>query len=100
MINSETTVVLEKVNRQVVRLTQGSRKTVIEQTIAPRFQVLSVGLQGPVGTVAENVLSMAASAVAAAETAETVATQANDDLEQLVNGLSNAIAYQSGVFMA
>lgn len=100
MIRANAAIILEKTERQVVRIEQGERVAIVEKESNPSFQSISVGLQGPVGTVAESVLTMAAQAEAAAARAEALAVQADEDLTQLVNSLSSAIAYQSGVLSA
>ncbi|EFY7055483.1 hypothetical protein H4G63_004526 [Salmonella enterica] len=100
MISSVTTVVVERVQRQLVRLTQGDRETVIEVNPRPRFAVISGGLQGPVGTVAEHVLEQAANAERAAKQADTVATATALDLDVLVSDMKNAFNYHAGAISA
>ncbi|MEL0625029.1 hypothetical protein V6238_18295 [Marinomonas arenicola] len=100
MISANPVVVLEKAEMQVVRIEQGARVAIVESSKDPVFQVLSVGLQGPVGTVAEEVLSMAARAESLALEALALANQTDADLDQFVQGFSGAIAYQSGVISA
>lgn len=100
MIRANAAIILEKTERQVVRIEQGERVAIVERESNPSFQSISVGLQGPVGTVAESVLTMAARAESLALEALALANQTDADLDQFVQGFSGAIAYQSGVISA
>lgn len=98
MINSSQRIVVTNTVDRIVTLSVGGAVVEVRESTKPNVQVVTVGVQGPVGTVAENVLAMAAQAEAAAARAEALAVQNDADLTQFVNSLSNAIAYQSGVF--
>ncbi len=100
MISSLTTIVLKKTVRQIVNVTQKQQQTKVVVQGRPNFSVVSVGLQGPVGTVAEDVLSRAAAAELAATAASNVANQAATDVEQLVTDLNNAFVFHSGAISA
>lgn len=100
MIDSTNRVTLVKVVRQVVRLKQGSRQTIIEKPTNPRITVVRAGIQGPVGTVAEEVLNRAEAAEQAANKALATADQATTDLEKLITDMNDAFVYHAGVISA
>jgi len=85
---------------RIVTVSQGGRVVEVRQAVSPSVHVVSVGLQGPVGTVAEDVLTRAAAAEQAADAAQAEATQTSDDLASVVTRLNNAFAYHAGAISA
>lgn len=100
MISSKTAVTLSRVELRVARITQGQHVAVVASPSRPRFGVVSAGLQGPVGTVAENVLARAEAAELAATEAAAVAGQTASDLTSLTNKLKDAFVYHAGAISA
>lgn len=100
MISSQTAVVLERTVQRVARLSHDERETTVTVQATPYYFVISAGLQGPVGTVAEDVLARAAAAEQAAADASSTAGQAALDLDKLVTDLNNAFAYHAGAISA
>lgn len=100
MISSQPAIVLERTVQRVARLSHDRRETTVTVQATPHYFVISAGLQGPVGTVAEDVLARAAAAEQAAGDAAVVAGQAVLDLNQLITGLNNAFAYHAGAISA
>ncbi|HCE2656914.1 hypothetical protein [Vibrio parahaemolyticus] len=100
MIDGTNRVTQVKVVRQVVRIKQGNRQSIIERQGPPRLTVVRTGVQGPVGTVADEVLSRAEAAEQAANNALTVANQATADLDKLITDMNDAFVYHTGVISA
>ncbi|PMN73150.1 hypothetical protein [Enterovibrio norvegicus] len=100
MIDATNRVTQVKVVRQVVRLKQGTRQTVIDRQVRPRLTVVRAGVQGPVGTVAEEVLSRAEAAERAAKLAAAVADQATEDLAALIEKMDAAFVFHAGSIAA
>ncbi|EKI0737944.1 hypothetical protein PB787_004606 [Vibrio parahaemolyticus] len=100
MIDGTNRVTQVKVVRQVVRIKQGNRQSIVERQGPPRLTVVRTGIQGPVGTVADEVLSRAEAAEQAANNALTVANQATADLDKLITDMNDAFVYHTGVISA
>ncbi|MFL0830063.1 hypothetical protein [Vibrio parahaemolyticus] len=100
MIDGTNRVTQVKVVRQVVRIKQGNRQSIVERQGPPRLTVVRTGVQGPVGTVADEVLSRAEAAEQAANNALTVANQATADLDKLITDMNDAFVYHTGVISA
>ncbi|HCG9453632.1 TPA: hypothetical protein NJ656_004472 [Vibrio parahaemolyticus] len=100
MIDGTNRVTQVKVVRQVVRIKQGNQQSIIERQGPPRLTVVRTGVQGPVGTVADEVLSRAEAAEQAANNALTVANQATADLDKLITDMNDAFVYHTGVISA
>lgn len=110
MISSKTTVTLSRVELWVARITQGQHVAVVTSPSRPRFGVVSTGLQGPAGTLSDNVLQSveqtSADAAAAREsadaaglaaaTAQEAATGAVESVNTLMRSLQNAFEYHAG----
>lgn len=100
MISSKTTVVLSRVELRVARITQGQHVAVVTSPARSRFGVVSAGLQGPVGTVAENVLALAEQAEQSAHVATAMAGKTADDLSDVINRLNGVFAYHAAAITA
>ncbi|MBE3958887.1 hypothetical protein HJ141_22410 [Vibrio parahaemolyticus] len=100
MIDGTNRVTQVNVVRQVVRIKQGNRQSIVERQGPPRLTVVRTGVQGPVGTVADEVLSRAEAAEQAANNALTVANQATADLDKLITDMNDAFVYHTGVISA
>ncbi|MBO0165093.1 hypothetical protein J0692_22855 [Vibrio alginolyticus] len=100
MIDGTNRVTQVKLVRQVVRIKQGNRQSIVERQGPPRLTVVRTGVQGPVGTVADEVLSRAEAAEQAANNALTVANQATADLDKLITDMNDAFVYHTGVISA
>lgn len=101
MIQVSQRAVMSVPVERVVRL-QLPGRPVVEQRSAGQldFQLVAVGVQGPVGTVAENVLQRSLQAEVAAKAAELSASQAQDDLSDLIFGLNQAFSFHTGAISA
>ena len=97
MIDGLSHVTQVKVVRQVVKLTQGNQTTIIERQGPPKLSVVKVGVQGPVGTVAEEVLNRAEAAEEAANEAKSLATENSDALNLMLDEMTEAFAFQTGI---
>lgn len=100
MISGETTVIVERVQLRVARVSYDQEVATVVQRGPAEFAVISAGLQGPVGTVAENVLERAAAAEKAAAVAAGKSDQTAEDVSTLVSKLNGAFAYYAGVIEA
>lgn len=100
MINVAQHVVVSHETERVVQWRQHDPCINVQQHDPPTIQVLTVGVQGPVGTVAENVLQRAAQAEQSAQQATLVAEQAVNDLSLLADQLSQSLTFYSGAISA
>lgn len=100
MISNQAVVTLTRVELHVARITQGRHVAVVALPSRPRFGVVSAGLQGPVGTVAENVLEKAEQAELAAQSAEGLAAQTASDLSDVIDRLNGVFAYHAAAITA
>lgn len=100
MINVSQRVVVTHGVERIVRV--NIRGSVVEvcEPAEPRVQVVTVGVQGPVGTVAENVLQRAMQAEQAATAAQTMASDTLEGLTALVNGMQQSLDYRIGAISA
>lgn len=97
MTEAQGRIVVTSSVQRIVTVTQGGRVVEVRQALSPHIQVISMGVQGPVGTVAESVLNRAAIAEATAEDAKTLAEGAATDLASLTRQLRDAFTYHTGV---
>lgn len=100
MTDAQGRIVVTAPVQRIVTVTQGDQVVEVRQALSPHVQVISMGVQGPVGTVAEDVLTRAAAAEQAAAAAQAEATQTTDDLASVVTRLNNAFAYHAGAISA
>lgn len=98
-IQRERVVVRHGVER-VVTVRQAGRTVEVRQLVSPRVSVVSVGVQGPVGVLAEGVLQRTLQAEAAARQATAVAAEASDVLEDLLTDLRAAFQHHAGAISA
>lgn len=98
-MSSQRVVVTVPVER-IVTVRLGDTVVEVRQPAAPRLQVLTFGYQGPVGTVAENVLARAAAAETTANEAMALAEDTATDLASLTTQLRDAFTYHTGVISA
>ncbi|WP_213159203.1 hypothetical protein [Pseudomonas aeruginosa] len=85
---------------RVVTVRQAGRVVEVRQALAPRVNVIAVGVQGPVGALAENVLQRTLQAEADASAALALATDANAALVALLEDLQGAFVYHAGAISA
>lgn len=85
---------------RVVTVRQAGRVVEVRQQLAPRLTVVSVGVQGPVGALAENVLQRTLQAEADASAALALATDANAALGALLDELQGSFVYHAGAISA
>lgn len=107
MLDTQCRVVVSYQSRQVIKLKQGDTVTVIAKPSKPCLSVVSVGAQGPVGTVAEEVLSKVEQAEQSANEAKSEASAAHDesqqtqlDMDQMLTDMTNRFNYHAGVISA
>ena len=97
MIDGQGRVTVEKVVRQVVRLKQGQQVAVIERPGHVRFSVVRGGIQGPVGTVAEEVLNRAEAAERTANEAKKLAQDNHNAVDLMLDEMTAAFEFQTGI---
>ncbi|HBO4864476.1 TPA: hypothetical protein L4V15_004901 [Pseudomonas aeruginosa] len=85
---------------RVVTVRQTGRVVEVRQALAPNVTVVAVGVQGPVGALAENVLQRTKQAELDARKALTLATDANATLGALLEDLQGAFTYHAGAISA
>ncbi|MCS7871145.1 hypothetical protein N0023_28430 [Pseudomonas aeruginosa] len=85
---------------RVVTVRQAGRVVEVRQALAPNVTVVAVGVQGPVGALAENVLQRTKQAELDARKALTLATDANATLGALLEDLQGAFTYHAGAISA
>ncbi|HGY3000270.1 TPA: hypothetical protein ACNVWI_006295 [Pseudomonas aeruginosa] len=85
---------------RVVTVCQAGRVVEVRQALAPNVTVVAVGVQGPVGALAENVLQRTKQAELDARKALTLATDANATLGALLEDLQGAFTYHAGAISA
>lgn len=85
---------------RVVTVRQGGLVVEVRQALSPRVNVIAVGVQGPVGALAENVLQRTKQAELDARKALTLATDANATLGTLLEDLQGAFTYHAGAISA
>jgi hypothetical protein len=94
------TVTITRGVERIVTLKQGASGVEIRQAIAPRLSVISLGVQGPVGVLAENVLQRTQQAEQNAMQALELATGTSTTLAGLLEELQGAFIYHAGVISA
>lgn len=94
------TVTITRGVERIVTLKQDAGVVEIRQAIAPRLNVISLGVQGPVGVLAENVLQRTQQAEQNAMQALELATGASATLAGLLEDLQGAFIYHAGVISA
>lgn len=100
MTDAQGRIVVTSPVQRIVTVTQGDQVVEVRQALSPHIQVISMGVQGPVGTVAERVLDRAAAAEAAADEAMALAEDTATDLASLTTQLRDAFTYHTGVISA
>ena len=85
---------------RVVTVRQAGRVVEVRQALSPRVNVIAVGVQGPVGALAENVLQRTKQAELDARQALTLATDASATLRTLLEDLQGAFTYHAGAISA
>lgn len=99
-MNSAPTVVITKGVERIVTVKQGAGVVEVRQVLAPRLSVVSIGLQGPVGALAENVLQRTLQAERDAGKALALAQGADSTLAALLDDLQGAFIYHAGAISA
>ncbi|WP_087693510.1 hypothetical protein [Pseudomonas sp. PE-S1G-1] len=94
------TVTITRGVERIVTLKQGASVVEIRQVIAPRLSVISLGVQGPVGVLAENVLQRTLQAEQNASKALALAQVADKTLASLLEDLQDAFTYHAGAISA
>lgn len=99
-MNGVPAVTITRGVERIVTLKQGSGVVEIRQAVAPRLSVISLGVQGPVGVLAENVLQRTLQAERNAIQALELAQGADAAVTALMDGLQEAFTYHAGVISA
>lgn len=107
MIDGQTSVTVVQRQIHVVTLNQGQRTTTVKVEATPVFSVVAGGLQGPVGTVAEAVLSRVEVVENVADLSNKTANNAllksqqnNHDLDSLLTQMTNSFNFHAGSISA
>ncbi|OEC32880.1 hypothetical protein SAMN05216600_12831 [Pseudomonas cuatrocienegasensis] len=96
----QTRVVVTHGVERIVTVRQGGQVVEVRQQLAPRLTVVSVGVQGPVGALAENVLQRTLQAEADASAALALANDASAALGALLEELNGSFVYHAGAISA
>jgi hypothetical protein len=99
-MNNLNRITLRHTVRQVVRMDVGGNQVTIRQSTRPLINVVSIGVQGPVGTVAQSVLTMAQQAQQAASLASEKAEWVSQEQLGMVSGMSLALDHYIGAIGA
>ena len=100
MSAAQTKVVVTHGIERIVTVRQGGQVVEVRQQVSPRLTGIRVGVQGPVGALAENVLQRTKQAEADAKAALALATDANATLGALLEDLQGAFIYHAGAISA
>lgn len=93
-------VVVTQPVTSIVRVTQGSKTAVVEQSAQRAVSVVTIGTQGPVGTVAENVLLRAMQAEHAANQSVALSEDALEGLTTLISEFKSSLDFHTGALSA
>lgn len=93
-------VVVTQPVTSIVRVTQGSRTAVVQLASQLAVSVVTIGTQGPVGTVAENVLLRALQAEHAANQAVAVSEDTLQGLTTLISEFKSSLDFHTGALSA
>lgn len=99
-MSSGPLVTITKGVERIVTVTQGVSVVEVRQVVAPRLSVISLGVQGPVGVLAESVLERTRQAEKDALQALKLAQGADSTLAGLLEELQGAFVYHAGVISA
>ena len=99
-MNNLNRITIRDTVKQVVRMETGGNQITIRQSRRPRIHVVSIGIQGPVGTVAESVLTMAQEAVATANQAIKKADVVSQEQQTMVSGMALTLDFYIGAIAA
>lgn len=99
-MNNLHRIVMRHTVKHVIRMDTGANQVTIRQLSRPRINVVSVGVQGPVGTVAESVLTMAQEAKETANQASQKADEASQDQQSMVSGMTLTLDHYIGAIEA
>lgn len=99
-MNGVPAVTITRGVERIVTLKQGVSVVEIRQAVAPRLSVVSLGVQGPVGVLAENVLQRTLQAELNANRALELAQGADAAVAALMDDLQGAFTYHAGVISA
>ncbi|WP_413285970.1 hypothetical protein [Vibrio sp. MA40-2] len=90
-------VTVKVVEQQVVRMNIGQSQVTMQNPSKMKMSVITMGRQGPVGTVAEDVLARAMAAELAANEAKAQSSQIAEDQTSMVDGMTMALDHYIGV---
>lgn len=90
-------VTIKVVEKQLVRMKIGQSLVTMQNPSKMMMSVITMGRQGPVGTVAEDVLARAMAAELAANEAKAQSAQVAADQTTIVDGMTMAFDHYIGV---
>lgn len=99
-MNAVPAVTITRGVERIVTLKHGASVVEIRQAVSPRLSVISLGVQGPVGILAENVLQRTLQAEKSASRALELAQGADAAVAALMDDLQGAFTYHAGVISA
>lgn len=99
-MNAVPAVTITRGVERIVTLKHGASVVEIRQAVAPRLSVISLGVQGPVGVLAEDVLQRTLQAEKNASQALELAKGADATVAALMDDLQGAFTYHAGVISA
>ena len=99
-MNGVPSVTITRGVERIVTLKQGASVVEVRQAVAPRLSVVSLGVQGPVGVLAENVLQRTLQAELNASRALELAQGTDAAVAALMDDLQGAFTYHAGVISA
>lgn len=100
MNNNINRVIIKHSVKHLVHLQMGSNRVTVRQEPSPKINVISLGAQGPVGSIAENVLVMAQEAKALASEAKEKALEASQSHLNMVSSMSLTLDHFIGAIEA
>ena len=99
-MNNLNRIIMRHTVKQVVRMETGGNQVTIRQSRRPSIHVVSIGVQGPVGTVAESVLTMAQEAVATANQAIKKVDVVSQEQQAMVSDMAITLDFYIGAIAA
>lgn len=99
-MNNVNRVVIKHSVKHLVHLKMGSNRVTVRQASSPQVNVISIGAQGPVGSIAENVLAMAQEAKALASEAKEKADEASQGQQVMVSNMAQTLDHFIGAIGA
>ena len=99
-MNNIKQIIMRVSKTNVIRMNTGASSVIFRTANQIKMSVVSFGKQGPVGTVAESVLTLANEAKAEASNALLIAQSVSSSQDDLVSGMTLSIDHHIGAISA